>query len=78
MRQGKGLLKADIDKVRSARRTFDTDEHLLRRIIYKAKLGDKFLIASMFVAAEEALANLGLAAVQGDKLSVVVGGLGLG
>jgi spermidine synthase len=32
----------------------------------------------MFVAAEEALSTLGLAAVKGDDLSVVVGGLGLG
>lgn len=48
------------------------------RDIYEVKLGDEFLMSSMFVAAEEALATLGLAAVQGDKLSVVVGGLGLG
>ena len=46
--------------------------------IYEVKLGDEFLMSSMFVAAEEALATLGLAAVQGEKLSVVVGGLGLG
>jgi spermidine synthase len=32
----------------------------------------------MFVDAEEALSSLGLAKVQGDNLSVVVGGLGLG
>jgi len=48
------------------------------RDIYEVKLGDEFLMSSMFVEAEEALATLGLAAVQGDKLSVVVGGLGLG
>ncbi|MFT6200914.1 MAG: spermidine synthase [Candidatus Endobugula sp.] len=48
------------------------------RDIYEVKLGDEFLMSSMFVDAEEALATLGLAAVQGDKLSVVVGGLGLG
>jgi spermidine synthase len=53
------------------------------RDIYEVKLGDEFLMSSMFVDAEEALSTLGLAAVQGDEssengLSVVVGGLGLG
>ena len=48
------------------------------RDIYEVKLGDEFLMSSMFVDAEEALAGLGLAATQGDKLRVVVGGLGLG
>jgi spermidine synthase len=48
------------------------------RDIYEVKLGDEFLMSSMFVEAEEALSSLGLAALKGDKLSVVVGGLGLG
>ena len=48
------------------------------RDIYEVKLGDEFLMSSMFVAAEEALSSLGLAAVEGESLSVVVGGLGLG
>ncbi len=48
------------------------------RDIYEVKLGDEFLMSSMFVDAEEALSTLGLAAVQGDRLNVVVGGLGLG
>ncbi|MEX1669816.1 spermidine synthase [Zhongshania guokunii] len=48
------------------------------RDIYEVKLGDEFLMSSMFVDAEEALSTLGLAATQGDTLSVVVGGLGLG
>ncbi|MCP8899502.1 spermidine synthase [Gilvimarinus xylanilyticus] len=48
------------------------------RDIYEVKLGDEFLMSSMFVAAEEALSSMGLAAVEGDKLDVVVGGLGLG
>jgi len=48
------------------------------RDIYEVKLGEEFLMSSMFVEAEEALSTLGLAAVQGEKLSVVVGGLGLG
>lgn len=48
------------------------------RDIYEVKLGDEFLMSSAFVDAEVALADLGLAAVQGDALAVVVGGLGLG
>jgi len=48
------------------------------RDIYEVKLGEEFLMSSMFVEAEVALADLGLAAVEGDELSVVVGGLGLG
>ena len=48
------------------------------RDIYEVKLGEEFLMSSMFVDAEEALSTLGLAAVQGEDLSVVVGGLGLG
>lgn len=48
------------------------------RDIYEVKLGDEFLMSSMFVEAEEALSTLGLAQVQGDNLDVVVGGLGLG
>ncbi len=48
------------------------------RDIYEVKLGDEFLMSSMFVEAEEALSTLGLAATEGDRLDVVVGGLGLG
>lgn len=48
------------------------------RDIYEVKLGEEFLMSSMFVEAEEALATLGLAATEGDRLDVVVGGLGLG
>lgn len=48
------------------------------RDIYEVKLGEEFLMSSMFVEAEEALSTLGLAATQGNKLKVVVGGLGLG
>ncbi|WP_144823530.1 spermidine synthase [Marinobacter piscensis] len=48
------------------------------RDIYEVKLGEEFLMSSMFVDAEVALSDLGLAATEGDNLSVVVGGLGLG
>jgi spermidine synthase len=43
------------------------------------KLGDEFLMSSLFTAAEIELARLGLAELAGaDGLDVVVGGLGLG
>lgn len=48
------------------------------RDIYEVKLGDEFLMSSLFVEGEVALADLGLAAIEGNNLSVVVGGLGLG
>lgn len=46
--------------------------------IYEVKLGEYFLMSSVFHEAERQLALLGLAAVEGDALDVVVGGLGLG
>ena len=48
------------------------------RDIFEVKLGEEFLMSSMFVDAEVALSDLGLEATEGDNLSVVVGGLGLG
>jgi spermidine synthase len=46
--------------------------------IYEIKLGDEYLMSSRFTVAEIELARLGLAALPGDNLDVVVGGLGLG
>ncbi|UTA47690.1 spermidine synthase [Simiduia sp. 21SJ11W-1] len=46
--------------------------------IWEVKLGEEFLMSSMFVEAEEQLAHLGLAALARDDARVVVGGLGLG
>lgn len=46
--------------------------------VYEVKLGDEYLMSSLFTVAEIALSDLGLAAVSGDNLRVVVGGLGLG
>lgn len=46
--------------------------------IFEIKLGDEFLMSSLFTVAEIALAELGLAAATGAELDVVVGGLGLG
>lgn len=46
--------------------------------VYEVKLGDEFLMSSLFTVAEIALADLALAAVSGNNLQVIVGGLGLG
>lgn len=46
--------------------------------IYEVKLGDEFLMSSMFTVAEVELARLALAELSGEGLDVVVGGLGLG
>ena len=52
------------------------------KLIYEAKLGDEFLMSSLFVEAEEQLARLALQrlsdAGNAENLSIVVGGLGLG
>ena len=53
-------------------------EPTLRVEIFEVKLGDEFLMSSLFTVAEEALATLGLAATHGTDLAVLVGGLGLG
>ncbi|MFV0131994.1 spermidine synthase [Streptomyces sp. HMX87] len=46
--------------------------------VYEVKLGDEFLMSSLFTAGEVALADLGLARLSGAELDVAVGGLGLG
>ena len=48
------------------------------QVVYEVKLGDAFLMSSMFHVVEVALSKLGLAALGGDGWDVVVGGLGLG
>ena len=48
------------------------------KILYEVKLGDEFLMSSLFTKAEIQLARLGLAALDGTGLDIVVGGLGLG
>lgn len=47
-------------------------------IVYEVLLGNGYLMSSLFHVVEEALAELGLAAVAGEKLDIIVGGLGLG
>jgi spermidine synthase len=46
--------------------------------VYEVKLGDEFLMSSLFTVAEVELARLALARLPGTNLDVVVGGLGLG
>jgi len=46
--------------------------------VFEVKLGDAFLMSSLFHEVEVALADLGLAALKPGQWDVVVGGLGLG
>ncbi len=46
--------------------------------VFEIKLGDQYLMSSLFTASEIALARLGLSELSGQRLDVVVGGLGLG
>ena len=46
--------------------------------VFEVKLGEAFLMSSLFHDVEVALADLGLAALDAPALDVVVGGLGLG
>lgn len=46
--------------------------------VFEVKLGDEFLMSSLFTVAEIELARLALARLPGSDLDVVVGGLGLG
>ncbi len=53
-------------------------EPSLKVDIYEVKLGDEFLMSSLFTVAEIELARLALARLPGNNLDVVVAGLGLG
>lgn len=46
--------------------------------VYEVKLGEEFLMSSLFTKGEEELARIGLGLAPDDVLDVVVGGLGLG
>lgn len=48
------------------------------RELFEVKLGDEYLMSSLFTEAERQLATLGLAPLAAGDLDVVVGGLGLG
>lgn len=45
---------------------------------YEVKLGNEYLMSSLFHTAEVALADIALGLLEGDRWDVVVGGLGLG
>ncbi len=47
------------------------------REVFEVKLGDEYLMSSLFTEAEQQLATLGLSPLEGE-LDVVIGGLGLG
>lgn len=79
-----GALSARFEEI-DWRETSIGDISLRRRIepslhveVYEVKLGDEFLMSSLFTVAEQELARLGLAELAGADLDVVVGGLGLG
>ena len=54
-----------------------TEPRLQNEEVFEVKLGDEYLMSSVFTEAERQLATLGLASLEGE-LDVVVGGLGLG
>src|SRR5688500_3251020 len=54
-----------------------TEPRLNNQEVFEVKLGDEYLMSSLFTEAEQKLATLGLSSLEGD-LDVVVGGLGLG
>jgi spermidine synthase len=54
-----------------------SEPRLQNKEVFEVKLGDEFLMSSLFTEAEIELADLGLAELTGE-LDVVVGGLGLG
>ncbi|OUS13279.1 spermidine synthase [Gammaproteobacteria bacterium 53_120_T64] len=59
-----------------------SEPRLNNEIVYEVKLGDEFLMSSLFVEAEKQLSSLALAALKHnghrEDLEIVVGGLGLG
>lgn len=53
------------------------EPRLQDQMVFEVKLGDEYLMSSLFTESERQLATLGLAPLAGD-LDVVIGGLGLG
>ena len=48
------------------------------KVLYEVKLGEEFLMSSLFTEAEEQLSSLSLASLNHKDMDIVVGGLGLG
>lgn len=59
----------------SLRRRWD---QITERDVFEVKIDDDFLMSSQFTFGERELSRIGLAAVTGRELAVLVGGLGLG
>jgi hypothetical protein len=55
-----------------------SEPRLNNKILFEIKLDDEYLMSSLFTEAEIQLSKICLAALEGDELDVVVGGLGLG
>ena len=55
-----------------------SEPRLNNQILYEIKLDDEFLMSSLFTEAEIQLSKICLAALDGNELDVIVGGLGLG
>lgn len=51
---------------------------IARQDLLEIKLGEEFLMSSLFTVSETALGTLAMGDCRGDELDVVVGGLGLG
>jgi spermidine synthase len=54
-----------------------TEPRVNDQVVFEVKLGDEYLMSSLFTESERQLATLGLAPLAGE-LDVVIGGLGLG
>ncbi len=55
-----------------------SEPRLNGEVLYEVKLGEEFLMSSLFTAAEIELSHLALAQLGDDALDIIVGGLGLG
>ncbi len=58
-----------------------TEPRLNGKLLYEVKLGDEFLMSSLFTESEIQLSKLGLAALKDiykNNLDIIIGGLGLG
>ena len=55
-----------------------SEPRLGSKVLYEVKLGEEFLMSSLFVEGEEQLATHALQSLNDEELDVVVGGLGLG
>ena len=67
--------KTPLDEISLRRRS---EPRLDGKILYEVKLGDDFLMSSLFTETEIQLSRLGFAALDGSELDIAVGGVGLG